>query len=48
LEVLDGLAENSQVVMNPTDDLREGIQVEVKPAEASKPAGAIAQSSPRG
>jgi RND family efflux transporter MFP subunit len=48
LEVLDGLGENTKVVLNPTDDLREGIQVEVKPAEASKPAGAIAQSSPRG
>ncbi len=30
LEVLDGLTENTEVVTNPTDDLREGIQVEVK------------------
>jgi RND family efflux transporter MFP subunit len=36
LEVLDGLAENSKVVMNPTDDLREGVQVQVKPLEKPK------------
>src|SRR5881392_159258 len=29
LEVLDGLAENTKVVMNPTDDLDEGITVQV-------------------
>src|SRR5260370_26914094 len=33
LEVLDGLAENTKVVMNPTDDLTEGGQVQVKPTE---------------
>jgi RND family efflux transporter MFP subunit len=33
LEVLDGLAENTKVVMNPSDDLVEGIQVQVKAAE---------------
>jgi len=36
LEVLDGLAENTKVVMNPTDDLQEGVQVQVKPAEKPK------------
>jgi hypothetical protein len=33
LEVLDGLAENTGIVMNPTDDLAEGIQVQLKPTE---------------
>jgi hypothetical protein len=36
LEVLDCLAENTKVVMNPTDDLAEGIQVQVKPTEKPK------------
>src|SRR5881275_3176230 len=36
LEVLDGLAENTKVVMNPTDDLAEGIQVQLKPGEKPK------------
>src|SRR5216110_708350 len=45
LEVLDGLKENAKVVMNPTDDLREGIQVQVKPAEKPKPEGSVAQSA---
>lgn len=36
LEVLDGLAENTKVVMNPTDDLTEGGQVQVKPTEKPK------------
>jgi hypothetical protein len=36
LEVLDGLAENTGVVMNPTDDLAEGIQVQLKSAEKPK------------
>ncbi len=36
LEVLDGLAENTGVVMNPTDDLAEGIQVQLKPGEKPK------------
>ena len=36
LEVLDGLTENAKVVINPTDDLREGVQVQVKPAEKPK------------
>ncbi len=36
LEVLDGLTEGTNVVGNPTDDLQEGIQVHVKPAEKPK------------
>jgi RND family efflux transporter MFP subunit len=44
LEVLDGLAENSKVVMNPTDDLREGVQVQVKPFEQPK-GGSSGQSA---
>jgi multidrug efflux pump subunit AcrA (membrane-fusion protein) len=44
LEVLDGLKENAEVVMNPTDDLREGIQVQVKGDERPKPQGSVAQS----
>ena len=42
LEVLDGLAENAKVVINPNDDLVEGIQVQVKPAE--KPRAAVAET----
>jgi AcrB/AcrD/AcrF family len=45
IEVVDGLKENSKVVMNPTDDLREGIQVEVKSTEKSKPGNTVAQST---
>ena len=30
LEVLDGLAENTRVVINPNDDLVEDLQVQVK------------------
>ena len=45
LEVLDGLKENTEVVMNPTDDLREGIEVQVKGAEKPKPEGSVAQSA---
>jgi RND family efflux transporter MFP subunit len=37
MEVLDGLKENSDVVINPTDQLQEGLQVAVKSA---KPKGA--------
>lgn len=36
LEVLDGLAENTKVVINPSDDLVEGIQVQVKAPETPK------------
>jgi len=45
IEVIDGLKENTKVVMNPTDDLREGIQVEVKSTQESKPGSTVAQSS---
>ena len=45
LEVLNGLKENTEVVMNPTDDLREGIEVQVKGAEKPKPEGSVAQSA---
>ena len=45
LEVLNGLKENTEVVMNPTDDLREGIEVHVKGAEKPKPEASVAQSS---
>ena len=31
MEVLNGLDENARVVMNPTDDLTEGLPVDVKP-----------------
>jgi RND family efflux transporter MFP subunit len=44
LEVLNGLKENTEVVMNPTDDLREGIKVQVKGAEKPKPEASVAQS----
>ena len=36
LEVLDGLAENSRVVINPNDDLVEGLQVQVKTPQELK------------
>jgi RND family efflux transporter MFP subunit len=45
LEVLDGLAENTGVVINPTDDLAEGIQVQLKPAEKPKRDANTKQSS---
>ena len=44
LEVLEGLKENTEVVMNPTDDLREGVQVQVKGDEKPKKQGNVAQS----
>ena len=45
IEVLDGLKESTKVVMNPTDDLREGIQVAVKATDESKSENTIAQSN---
>ena len=45
LEVLDGLAENTKVVINPNDDLVEGVQVQVKPAEKPKANVAAAPAS---
>ncbi len=44
LEVLDGLAENTKVVVNPTDDLREGLQVQVKSPGPPKGSGAHSPS----
>jgi hypothetical protein len=43
LEVLDGVAENTKVVVNPTDDLREGVQVQLKPQAKQKGEGGQAQ-----
>jgi len=34
--VLDGVKENTNVVMNPTDDLTEGLQVQVKAPQKPK------------
>jgi RND family efflux transporter MFP subunit len=45
IEVLDGLKENTKVVINPTDDLHEGLQVEVKSTEEPKPISTVAQST---
>lgn len=45
LEVLGGLQENTKVVVNPTDDLRDGVQVEVKSTEETKPISTVAQST---
>jgi multidrug efflux pump subunit AcrA (membrane-fusion protein) len=46
MEVTQGLPENARVVMNPTDDLREGMVVTPKPAAGEKSAqGGGAQSS---
>jgi RND family efflux transporter MFP subunit len=44
IEVLDGLTENTKVVMNPTDDLREGVRVELKSTGESNPERTVAQS----
>ena len=48
MEVTGGLAENSRVVMNPTDDLREGIVVTPKPAAGEKSGPDAKQSSDAG
>ena len=40
MEVLTGLDENSRVVMNPTDDLTEGLPVDIKPPPPKQPAEA--------
>src|SRR5437016_5431897 len=48
LEVLDGLKENTEVVMNPTDDLREGIEVQVKRPESPNPKAASLNQLPAG
>ncbi|HEY1770095.1 MAG TPA: efflux RND transporter periplasmic adaptor subunit [Chthoniobacterales bacterium] len=36
MEVLDGLKENSLVVVNPTDQLQDGLKVQIKPAPKPK------------
>jgi len=46
LEVLDGLTENTKVVVNPNDDLVEGLQVQVKAADKPKPGSIAATSLP--
>jgi RND family efflux transporter MFP subunit len=46
LEVLDGLADNTRVVINPNDDLMEGLQVQTKPANKPQPNPVPATSSP--
>ena len=45
MEVLDGLQENARIVMNPTDDLTDGLQVQAKPAD-QKPAAASGSPQP--
>jgi RND family efflux transporter MFP subunit len=45
IEVLDGLKEDTKVVINPTDDLQEGIRVAVKSTEKSKPESTAAQTA---
>src|SRR5205807_6667448 len=45
LEVLDGLSENTEVVINQNDDLVEGIQVQVKQVEKPKANVAAAPAS---
>jgi RND family efflux transporter MFP subunit len=48
IEVLSGLEDGAAVVMNPTDDLTEGLRVMARPAEGAKrtspPAGGKVQS----
>ena len=48
LEVLEGLDENARVVVNPTDDLTEGLQVEPKEAPPTPQAPATSGSSQQG
>ena len=44
LELKSGLEENTFVVMNPTDDLQEGMQVQVKKPEDKRPGAAEAEN----
>jgi len=39
IEVLSGLKDGDQVVLNPTDDLQDGMQVKTQTAPAAAPAG---------
>ncbi|HEY2615390.1 MAG TPA: efflux RND transporter periplasmic adaptor subunit, partial [Chthoniobacterales bacterium] len=43
IEVLDGLKENAKAVLNPTDDLQESLQVEVKPEKPKGQGGEAAK-----
>jgi RND family efflux transporter MFP subunit len=45
MEVTGGLEENSRVVLNPTDDLREGLVVTPKPAQQENSGSNAQQSS---
>jgi RND family efflux transporter MFP subunit len=45
IEALEGLKEDEKAVMNPTDDLQEGIAVEVKAPEKEKPKADSSASS---
>jgi membrane fusion protein, multidrug efflux system len=46
MEVLAGLEENAQVVVNPTDDLTEGLPVQAKPADAPDQSAASPNGQP--
>jgi AcrB/AcrD/AcrF family len=48
LEVLDGLVENTRVVINPNDDLFEGLQVQVKTPQDPKLNPVAAMPAPSG
>ena len=41
--LLDGLSEGADVAVNPTDDLQEGVEVQIKPAEKPKSSPAPGQ-----
>ena len=47
MEATSGLAEGARVVVNPTDDLQEGMQVEVQAAPPQQSGQAGAQPSPQ-
>ena len=46
LEVLSGLEEGMQVIVNPNDKVREGVAVETRPFQRPRPAGAPASQAP--
>lgn len=45
MEVLDGLQDNAKVVMNPTDDLTDGLQVQATPVKETPQAGSSPAAS---
>ena len=45
MEVLDGLRENDRIVMNPTDDMTDGLQVQATPVKEKPAASASPQPS---